>query len=340
MKTTGSFFTGGALFDIGAIQAGYTPIWGIEKDDRIASVARLNGLPVTTADVLDIDLATLDRPDHFHASPPCPNFSVAKADGEETELDIAMAQAVCKAVRYFKPDTLTLENVAGYKNSKSFRLIADTLSDCGYWWDAQSLNAADFGVPQTRVRLFVRASRGLLRGYPGPVKWRGWYEAVADIIHTFPETKFANWQLARLPKEAKDFIFNKNRNSLAWAKENDVIGVEKPYATVVANKHLPRAFIVGQQKFGDELNIAAGELPAYTVTSNRNQSSIRAFVVSGGAGDLPRRAVDNGTPNDYGASVTFRGETEPIFTVTASEPRRPARAWLDDGCVIGTARTG
>jgi DNA (cytosine-5)-methyltransferase 1 len=110
MKTTGSFFTGGGLFDIGAIAAGYTPIWGVEKEDKIARVARSNSLPVTTADVTSLDLCGLARPDHFHASPPCPNFSIAKADGEETELDIAMAEAVCRALVHFKPDTFTLEN--------------------------------------------------------------------------------------------------------------------------------------------------------------------------------------------------------------------------------------
>jgi site-specific DNA-cytosine methylase len=288
MKTTASMFTGGGLFDIGAIAAGYTPIWGIEKSDKIAAVARSNGLPVITGDVIDFDITKLKRPDHLHASPPCPNFSVAKADGKETELDIAMADAVCRALVHFQPDTFTLENVIGYRNSESFRKIMKTLENLGYWHDATNLNAADFGVPQTRSRLFVRASRGLLRGYPPPVKWHGWYEAVADIIHTFPETEFANWQIARLPDKAKDFIFNENRNSIAWIQEQDVIGKERPYAIVVANKHLPRAFIVGQQKFGDVLGIADQDAPMMTVTANRNQNQIRAFVVSGGAGDMPR----------------------------------------------------
>jgi site-specific DNA-cytosine methylase len=52
MRTSASLFTGGGLFDIGAMEAGYKPIWGIEWDDKIAAVARLNGLPVMTGDVV------------------------------------------------------------------------------------------------------------------------------------------------------------------------------------------------------------------------------------------------------------------------------------------------
>jgi site-specific DNA-cytosine methylase len=49
MKTTASMFTGGGLFDVGATWAGYTPIWGVEREDRIAKVARLNGFPCLLA---------------------------------------------------------------------------------------------------------------------------------------------------------------------------------------------------------------------------------------------------------------------------------------------------
>ena len=44
MKTFGSLFTGFGLVDIGAIAAGYTPIWGNEIDPEIAAVASMNGL--------------------------------------------------------------------------------------------------------------------------------------------------------------------------------------------------------------------------------------------------------------------------------------------------------
>jgi DNA (cytosine-5)-methyltransferase 1 len=308
LKTSGSFFTGGALFDVGAEVAGYNTIWGIEKDDKIASVARLNGFPVRTADVLTLDLTTLERPDHFHASPPCPNFSVANNKKGETELDIAMADAVCRALAYFCSDTFTLENVVGYRKSESFKRITKKLTDLGYWWDATNLNSADFGVPQTRNRLWIRASRGLLRGYPHPEPWKGWYQAIEDLIPSLPDSEFAPWQLERLPEEYRNFVIGNGTYSSAVdadqpiqaitansnqahirAVVSDVQGEnskgykepEEPISTITgshtAGKY--RALIVGDQKG----QMAHSERRAFTVRAQgKGGTSPRAFVVPGG----------------------------------------------------------
>lgn len=243
MKTFATLFLGGELFGVGAVQAEYEHIWGIEKDDTISQVARLNGFDVKTDDVRSINGFTkLHKPYHLHASPPCPSFSRAKRDAVETALDLELADAVCRSIVALKPKTFTLENVVGYRRSESFQRITRTLSDLGYWWDARNLNAADFGVPQTRVRLIVRASRNLLQQYPHRVKWNGWYAAIEDLIPSLPDSKFAPWQLARLPQEYKDFVIGNGNRSTALEPDE----------------------------------------PMQTITANRNQGSIRAFIVGGG----------------------------------------------------------
>jgi DNA (cytosine-5)-methyltransferase 1 len=296
VKTSASFFTGGALFDIGAKQAGYDPIWGVEWDDKIASIARLNGFNVITADVIKLDLSQFDRPDHFHASPPCPNFSVAKTNGEETEFDIDMARAICRALIHFDPNTFTLENVPAYRNSKSFKLISETLNKMGYWWDAQNLNAADFGVPQTRLRLWVRASRGLLMPYPEPVKWRGWYEAIEDLIPELKETQFAPWQLKRL--------------DAARLKEMDLDG----------------EFMIGQGIYSKEIG---SDDPAQTITSNNNQSAIKAFIFAGSG---------NTNIADAKPGMGLRDEDEPSHTVASDGGGIPKAFVLSGGNSKSTGR--
>ena len=294
MKTTASMFSGGGLFDVGAIAAGYTPIWGIEYDDKIASVARLNGLPVQTADVCKVDYSALDRPDHLHASPPCPNFSVAKNGGTETPQDIALAHAVSIALLTLNPDTFTLENVPAYIHSKSFQIIAQTLSDMGYWWDVGNLNSADFGVPQTRLRLWVRASRQLLRGYPPPVKWIGWYEAIEDLIPSLPETEFAPWQMARLPEEHKEFLIGQGTYS-------PVLEPDQPAQTITANNNQSaiKAFLIGSQNAGQEWSSGIREKDQPVMTMATGQKP-KAFIV----GDQNRQVAD---------------DTRPAYTVRAGE---------------------
>jgi site-specific DNA-cytosine methylase len=315
MKTFGTMFSGGELFGIGAAMAGLEPIWGIEKDDRIAKVARLNDFPVQTADVITVDFSAYRRPNHLHASPPCPNFSNAKMNAVETELDIAMAQSVCNALVYFKPDSFTLENVVGYRNSQSFKLISRCLSDLGYWWDATNLNAADFGVPQTRNRLWIRARRGLLMQYPQTEKWRGWYEVIEDIIPTLPDTEFAPWQIARLPEEYKTFMIGQGTYS-------PVVDRQEPAQTITANNNQSaiKAFIMsnGNNSFADAYagnGVRYGEEPSHTMMANKTEGKIKAFVL-------------DGQTNSDGQSITIRDGENPIFAISATGKKRPARAFI------------
>lgn len=358
MKTA-SMFTGGGLFDIGAIRAGYTPVWGIEYDEKIAAVARLNGLPVMTADVCKVDYSTLQKPNHLHASPPCPNFSVAKNGGKETPQDIALAHAVSIALLTLNPDTFTLENVPAYIRSESFKIIAHTLSDMGYWWDVNNLNSADFGVPQTRLRLWVRASRQLLRGYPPPVKWNGWYEAIEDLIPSLPDTAFAPWQMARLPEEYKSFIIgqgtyspvlephrpaqtvtaNNNQSAIkafvlpsgnSGARTFSIREGSEPHQTLTANSSFSKAFLIGggNNNFADAYpgnGVRYEKEPSTTVTSEISLTRFRAFVL-------------NGTTNSNGKDVTVRDFDQPIFTQKATGNKSPARAFTNGRTVKMTVQ--
>jgi DNA (cytosine-5)-methyltransferase 1 len=120
MTTFASLFSGFGGADLAAIAAGLNPIWAVEYEADIAAVYRDNlGDHVTVADILTLDPKDFERPDFLHASPPCPNFSNAKANGEETEHDIALAQKVADFVTVLLPDFFTLENVYQYRESKS-----------------------------------------------------------------------------------------------------------------------------------------------------------------------------------------------------------------------------
>jgi len=311
-KTTASMFTGGGLFDIGAIAAGYEPIWGIEYDDKIAAVARLNGLPVITQDVTKLmpsDFSNMKRPDHLHASPPCPNFSIAKTGAKETKNDVDMADAVCYAITVLQPDTFTLENVPAYIHSQSFKNIIQTLHDAGYFVDWQNLNAANFGVPQTRNRLWVRASKRLMMPYPAPFKWVGWYEAIEDLIPSLPDSEFAPWQIARLPKEYKDFLIGQGARSTAL--ESD-----QPAQTIMSNSNQSgvKALVLDGQTNdnGKSVTVRHGDEPIFTQSASGEKRPIRGFVVSSG---------------NASRDVTVNDSESPHYTVTASMSKTPSCAY-------------
>lgn len=329
-----SLFTGFGGADVGVQMAGYEITWGIEYDDVIAQVARDNGLPVTTADVLNCDPADFERVDHLHASPPCPNFSVAKAGATETEHDIALADKVAEFITILRPRTVTIENVPAYRKSQSYQRILKAITDAGYMYDATIVNAADFSVPQTRRRLIVRAVLGgMIPPLPKPTRWIGWYEAIEDLIPTLPESHFADWQLARLDEAAKkqmaigESVFvggaNKSQSFLDFAVENrpTIPGIrngEEPMSTVPADGatiNAGRAFLMPNANSSSGVN-RNGDEPSPTVGNvNRVGNQPRAFIV-------------DGKPKDYAGELQITDGDTPTVTVTSSQTRHPFRAFL------------
>jgi DNA (cytosine-5)-methyltransferase 1 len=179
MPTFASLFSGGGGADLGAKAAGYTPVWAVEHDAAIAGVYRASlGDHIIVADVCAVDYAALPAVDWLHASPVCTRYSVANSQRGESDLDIEAAQATARAIETLTPRCVTIENVPQYAASDALRLITTALDRLGYWWHAATLNSADYGVPQTRRRLIVRASLGLLRPMPQAQRWVGWYEAI------------------------------------------------------------------------------------------------------------------------------------------------------------------
>lgn len=311
MKTFASLFSGGGGADIGAKAAGLQLAWGVELMPEIAEVGNANlGQHITVANILDCDPVRFDRVDVLHASPPCPNFSVAKANGAETALDKALAAKVAEFVTVLQPEVFTLENVQAYQKSRSWRTIEHALFKAGYWVHVDICNSADYGVPQTRRRMIVRAIRGGMVPYlPQPVPWVGWFSAIEDILHTLPESQFAKWQLARLPEELATML-------------------------------------VAQGKYGDNLVMASQDRPSFTVTANSNQTGARALLVSNAKTEYSDGTRQDGDPaftvtgesNGWVKAFLINGDnttrdcsirtvTEPTFTVTDGR-KHPLKAFL------------
>lgn len=295
----------------------------VEFDPQIAAVYAQNiGPHVQVADVRHVDYGTWPRLDYLHASPVCKNFSAAKTNGTESDDDMTTAAAVVRCLEATQPRVFTLENVQAYEGSASYRLIVSWLNHNGYMWHAETLNAANYGVPQTRRRLILRAVRdALLPGLPPPTRWVGWYEAIEDLIPGLPASQFAPWQLARLPEGLTDTALIEGTEMRG---DNRCNVAAHPCCTVKATvyKGLPRAFIIGSlnsgQAFSDGLR--DDHEPAMTITARQHP---RAWLVH--ANDM--------------RTMPTRADTEPAFTITAGAHRSHApdtkpKAWLASGRVV------
>ena len=210
----GTYFSGGGLVEEG-LKGIIDPVVAVEYDEKISGVYRNNfGQHIVTADVRDVDPKELVKQidgevEYFHASPVCKNYSQAKSNHAEVELDKETAASTADFINAIKPKVVTIENVKGYKDSDAMKTITDALDANGYTWDADVYNAADYGGYTNRERLIVRAVRdGKLPDKPKKMAHKnGWYEAVADIIPTLTEKKngVAPWMDVRLKADGIDW---------------------------------------------------------------------------------------------------------------------------------------
>lgn len=200
-----TLFAGGGLADIGLRSAGIRTVVAIEREQWIAHNFKIN-FPETRiicADCNHIDFRLFqDYGIQFlWASPPCQDASNARRKDLKPHRDRDAGLAIIDAVEALKPRVGVIENVPPYLKTPVYQQIRDRLFALGYWVSETIVNAADFGVPQNRKRLIVRfCNNGFIRELRGTTEHMGWYQAIADLIPTFPLTKLADWQLARIAK--------------------------------------------------------------------------------------------------------------------------------------------
>lgn len=241
LMKAGTYFSGGGLVEEG-LKGIIDPVVAVEYDRKISGVYRNNfGQHIVTADVRDVDPKELVKHidgevEYFHASPVCKNYSQAKSNSGEVELDKETAKSTADFIDAVKPRVVTIENVKGYKDSEAMKIITKALDKNGYTWDSDVYNAADYGGYTSRERLIIRAVKdGELPEKPKKQSRKGgWLETVEDILPTLTvkESGVAPWMDARLKADGID-----------WQK------VEKPLyvmGSAYADGKIPHAY-------GDEI---------------------------------------------------------------------------------------
>src|SRR5271163_938509 len=93
------------------------------------------------------------------ASPECTNHSPAKGSKPRCEDSRGTSNYVFNFAKKLHPRWIVLENVVQIRNWQGFSSLLNELRTLGYHVRPEILDAAEFGVPQTRRRLFVLCDR-------------------------------------------------------------------------------------------------------------------------------------------------------------------------------------
>lgn len=160
-------FSGAGGMSIGASLVGIEVVTAVDKDRHAAETYSINhqNTNVICDSIQSISDFGVLRPKGeciLFGGPPCQGFSTSnqRTRGTDNENNW-MFREFLRAVEQMKPDWVVFENVKGIvetENSMFLNLILDGLRKLGYTTNHFILNAADFGVPQNRSRLFIISS--------------------------------------------------------------------------------------------------------------------------------------------------------------------------------------
>ncbi|MEN0053055.1 MAG: DNA cytosine methyltransferase [Mucilaginibacter sp.] len=175
-----SFFTGGGFMDMGFEKAGFNVVWSNEYDHHFAQLfshgitswKNAKGITgkfqitneksikdITEQEIVDEAFGgQLPKEFGIIGGPPCQDFSInGNLEGFKGDRGSLTDAYLCKILD-LQPSFFIMENVTGLvkvkKNAKHFFHLLDIMREL-YLIDFSVLNSLDFGVPQSRERVFV-----------------------------------------------------------------------------------------------------------------------------------------------------------------------------------------
>jgi DNA (cytosine-5)-methyltransferase 1 len=270
-------FAGGGGWSLGFQWAtGVPPAVAVNHDENAIAMHVANH-PETEhhhTDVFDVDPleATRGRAvGWLHLSPDCTHFSRAKGGKPRSQKIRALATVAIPWAEKVRPRIISLENVAEFvtwgpldddgnpikaRAGETFREWVAQLEALGYAVQWRVLNAADYGAPTSRRRLFVIARRdGLPIRWPKPThgpKGTQPYRTAAECIDwsipvpsIFDRKKpLADATLRRIAAGVKKFVLENPKPFLVNLTHGGRLeNIDEPFRTITAAHRGEKALV-------------------------------------------------------------------------------------------------
>ena len=169
-----SLFSGAGGMDQGFINAGYEVIWANDFDaDSVKTYKSMIGDHITLGDICKIRSSMIpNNADIVIGGFPCQGFSIANLGRSENDERNFLYKEMLRIIRAKKPKYFLAENVKGILSlgkGKVMELIIKDFKKIGYKVDYKLINAANYGIPQMRERVFIIGNRiGKENPFPQP----------------------------------------------------------------------------------------------------------------------------------------------------------------------------
>lgn len=158
---------------IGGMRIGFESVGGrcvftSEWDKFAQKTYEANFGEIPSGDITQVDASAIPKFDILLAGFPCQPFStIGKRQGFEHPTQGTLFYDVVRILAHHRPKAFLLENVSGLQNhdgGRTLDLIEKSLTELGYQFDYKVINAARFGVPQQRERIYIVGRRSKIAG--------------------------------------------------------------------------------------------------------------------------------------------------------------------------------
>ena len=290
--TTVSLFSGCGGFDYGAKCAGVDIVWANDIDPCATTAYHrvLRDVELYEGDIRDVK--TFPQADILIGCYPCTGYSLAARrrwhDEEERNLFANdtnfLYREFMRALRQVRPKYIFVENVGGLKSAEQgwfFQAQIQGFKGNGYRTEYRVLNACDFGVPQSRKRLFIVAVRDDVDfeySFPEPTHGPGRkypYKVLRDAIEGMPP--WPQGEYCDYPFHGHYLTRNRKRK---W---------NEPSYTIVAHSHH-----IPLHPMGKPMKYIAKDIWETQGKSNRRLSWVECARVQG----LPSTTIPSGSLDD------------------------------------------
>lgn len=187
------FFCSAGGVTCGFQQAGINVLGGLDIDKSCKETYEKNN----NAKFLNVDVSQLPKEELgnvfdieknqdnllFVGCSPCQYFSNIKTDKTKSSKSRLLLADFQEFVDYYRPGHIFIENVPGLKKNKTSPLeqFKKFLTEKGYYFDDAIINVKNFGVPQSRRRYILIASR-IKKDIKIPIPDKGRLKTVKETI--------------------------------------------------------------------------------------------------------------------------------------------------------------
>lgn len=200
-----SLFSGAGGLDYGFIMAGHNILWANDLyEDAVETYRKNIGNHIICKDISLIDTNDIPNCDIVIGGFPCQGFSVANTKRHIKDTRNTLYKQLIRVIQAKRPTFFLAENVKGILSLGKGEVIKTIISDfqsIGYKVKYKLLNAADYGVPQTRMRVIivgVREDIDFDYQYPEPTNSQygslitAQWVSVGEIMAEIPDPNLPN----------------------------------------------------------------------------------------------------------------------------------------------------